>query len=399
MPHETVIHGHADGPFAPMADVLARTLRRSGEIGAAVAVCHRGRLVVDLWGGARDAATGAPMEEDTMVPVFSTGKGVLAMLVARCVSLGRFSYDDPIAAHWPAFAADGKQAITVADVLDHRSGLALFGRRVRRRDLADREAMARILEAMTPVWPPGTAWGYHLGTFGPILAELLRRTDPDGRSVADIFRRDVALPLGIDFHFGMPETAPERRRARISLPAPTTAPFDLLRAPGALARQALNPFSLLYRTLWEIRDMRVNSRDWLRQEFPSANGVGTVRALALLYGMLADGGGALGISPAVAGMLTAPPQVPPEGARDRVMGIDHRYRLGFTRPSPDFAFSPSPRALGMPGLGGSFAFAEPDRGFGYAYAPIRLGLLPFDDPREKALRGELHRIVSGIDGG
>jgi CubicO group peptidase (beta-lactamase class C family) len=63
---------------------------------------------VDLWGGSRDRNTGAPWEEDTLVLVFSTTKGVSALAVALAQSRGLIDYDETVAAYWPEFAHNGK---------------------------------------------------------------------------------------------------------------------------------------------------------------------------------------------------------------------------------------------------------------------------------------------------
>jgi CubicO group peptidase (beta-lactamase class C family) len=251
--------------------------------------------------------------------------------------------------------------------------------------------MARILEDMTPLWEPGTRWGYHLATFGALVGELIRRVDPAGRSIGAYFRDELAAPLGLSLSFGWRED--RAARAHMDRPALSQVRDAVVQGPFALWRSVLSPLSLLHRTVREIPDIDMNDPDWLRLEFPSANGVGEVRAVAKLYSSLANDPGELGISAQCMADLTAAPDVPPNGCRDQVMGVSSLWHLGFIRPNPDFDFSPSSRAFGMPGFGGSFGFCDPANGIGYAYAPNRLGLLPFDDPREKALRAALYEAI------
>jgi CubicO group peptidase (beta-lactamase class C family) len=393
MSSSAIIDGSTSPRFGVLADRFRRNFTDHGEIGAALCVFHRGEMVVDLWGGVRDEATGARWEQHTMAPVFSTGKGLLSLTAALALSRRRLRLDDPVSTYWPGFAGAGKERTTVADLLAHRAGLVLFGRPVTLDLLADPAAMIRVMEEMKPLWPPGHRWGYHLATFGELVAELLRRSDPRGRSFPRIFAEDVAAPLGLAFHFGLPDAIDDTRLARIRLPRLAGLLGALLRAPSGLGWQALNPASLLHRSLREVRGLDANDRRWMRHPFPSANGVGEVRAIAAAYACLAAGGAALGLDRETFDTITADPHVPPGGSRDMTMGVDGRWHLGFARPSPAFRFSPTPRAFGMPGLGGSFGFCDPDAGIGYAYAPNRLGLLPFDDPRERALREAVYGIV------
>jgi CubicO group peptidase (beta-lactamase class C family) len=196
----------------------------------------------------------------------------------------------------------------------------------------------------------------------------------------------VARPLGADLHFGVDDPVRFARIARVRPPTVRDWARDLPKVPGGLWRKVLNPVSLLHRAGREILSVDPGDPDWIRLPFPSANAVGTTRAVAALYAEVAAGGARLGLTPSVVDDLLAAPEIPPGGSRDRVMGVDGRWRLGFVRPGPAFAFSPSPRAFGMPGLGGSFGFADPDEGLAYCFAPAGLGVLPFDEPREQAIR-------------
>lgn len=392
------IGGYADAPFAPVRDAFRENFEHAGELGAAFSLYRHGRKVVDLWGGVRDPASRAPFGEDTWVPVFSAGKGIAAIACAVAVSQSHFGYDDVVAAHWPAFRDNGKAAITVRDLLAHAGGLALFGRPIRRADLADPERFRAILDDIKPVWQPNASWGYHIATFGPLVAELIRRTDPRGRSFARFFAEEVAERAGVAFHFGLPDNTPPDRVARVAPPKAGQVLQAVIDAPLGLRLHALDPFSLLHRAFREVPHVDVNDPQWLAFEFPSSNGVGEVRALAKLYGLLATGGSALGLRLDVMEALVGEPRLPAWGSRDRVMGMEGLWHLGFTRPTADFPFSASPRAFGMPGVGGSFAFCDPDQGLGYAYAPTRLGLLPFDDARERRLRKAVYGCLAALEG-
>jgi len=388
--------GYAEGPFASLADVFRANFEERGELGAAVCVYHRGRKVVDLWGGVRDPASKAPWEENTLVPVFSTSKGVAAITAAVASARGQFAYGDTLAEHWPTFRQNGKDKIVIRDLLAHKAGLVLFGRRLNRTHLGNPATIAGVIEDMIPVWQPGERWGYHIGSFGLLVGELVRRTDPLRRSLGRFFDEAIGAPLGLDFSFGLPGHVPDERLARIVMPGTRQIWQGLWQVPRGLVRQALNPFSLLHRAGREIMDIDMNDRRWLGNEFPSANGIAEPRAIARLYSCLATGGAELGIGADILTELSGEPDVPPLGPRDCVMGVDARWHLGFLRPNSAFPFSRSPQAFGMPGLGGSFGFCDPDREIGYAYVPNRLGALPFDDPRELSLRKTLYEVAERL---
>lgn len=379
------IEGHADRRFAAVADAFHAILEPGGP-GAAVCVYHLGVRVVDLWGGCADARSGRPWQRDTAVPLFSTGKAAAALVALLAVSRGWLGLDEPLARHWPSFGGHGKDRVTLRHVLDHSSGLVLFGRPVPRSLVADRARMSSLLEAMVPRWAPGSRWGYQMGTFGELLSEALRRVDPGGRRFDRLFDDLVADPMGIDLRFGLADPPLSEDIARVLRPSISAAIRDLRLAPAGLWRQAVDPTSLLQRSGRELRDLDANDPGWMRLPFPSANAVGSARGVASLYAELVAGGRRIGLDPVVLDDVLAPPRFPPGGGRDRVMGVDLRWRLGFMRPGPAFPFSPSGRAFGMPGFGGSFAFADPDAGLAYGFAPSRLGVLPFEDPRERSIR-------------
>jgi CubicO group peptidase (beta-lactamase class C family) len=383
------LSGQVAPRFEPVARAFADNFERDGEIGAAVCISVAGDIVVDLWAGVADSGSGAPWLADTRAPLFSTGKGMIAVACALAVSRGMFSYDDAVERYWPRFAQHGKKGITVRQILDHSAGLVLFGRSLEAGELDDPSAMARVVEATEPVWRPGEAWGYHLATFGTLLSQLIARTDPQARSLGRFFAEEIAAPLDLDIRFTI---AQGDDCAEVALPGVAQFRDVLMRAPFSLQAELINPFSLLHRTLREV-GLRLEDKSWLRHDLPSGNAVGSARSVARLYAAVAGGGNALGLDPKVMAALSGQPRRPSAGIRDRVMGVDNLWSLGFVRPAADYPFSPSSGSFGMPGLGGSFGFADPSHGIGYGYTPGRLGLLPFDDRRDARLRRALYAIL------
>lgn len=384
------IHGITAPGFEQVRDEFRRNFAERGEIGAAVAAYWRGEKVVDLWGGHRSPNDGAPWNEDTMVVVMSTTKGLSAMTLALANARGWLDYDAPIAHYWPDFAQNGKAGITVRQLLDHEAGLVLLDEKLTVERLRDLDWLAHVLARQKPAWPPGTRHGYHTVSIGLYMQELIRRVDPQHRTLGRFFHDEIALPLHLDFHIGLPPAIPDTRLATLKTLSRMRALLALRSTPPVLIRKTLAPRSLLRRSML-IADLDMNDRRSLEVELAAGNGVGTARAIARAYSAFANGGAEVGITPETFARITEPPVVAHQP--DAVIGIPSWFSLGFLRPGPDVAFGSSPRAFGAPGAGGSFAFADPDLQLGYAYVMNRMNFYLADDPREKALRDLIYRAV------
>src|SRR4029079_19249209 len=178
--------------------------------GAGVSVYHRGRKVVDVWGGVANAETNAPWLTDTMAVSYSTTKGLTATCLHVLADRGLVDYEAPVATYWPEFAQNGKAAITVYHLLTHQSGMAPLPEGMYGAALFDWDAVVRGLEKEAPAWEPGTASGYHAVTFGFLVGEVVRRVS--GKSLGTFLRDEVTVPLGIgdEMYVGLPESAEPR---------------------------------------------------------------------------------------------------------------------------------------------------------------------------------------------
>lgn len=396
-----LIGGDVDAGYGQVADAFRATFRDGAEVGAAVAVYRDGVKVVDLWGGYRNGLTRDPWRADTMVNMFSTTKGVAALVVAAAVSRGLVSYDAKVAEYWPEFARAGKADVTVRQLLAHQAGLCALKPKPTLADVADPDRLAPILAAQAPAWPPGTRHGYHAITLGWYESELIRRTDPAGRTLGRFLADEIAAPLGLDLHIGLPDSVDRSRVAHVHNWVRAETMLHLGVMPPGFLGASLNPVGLTARTIAVPRGVNAfngdyNREDVRRVEIPSANGIGTARSVARLYGDAACGGAEIPLSPATVEALAAPAAAPSRGVRDKVMHIDVAYSLGLCKPVPHFTFGSSERAYGTPGFGGSFGCADPDTGVGFAYVMNRLGFHLWSDPRELALRQALFRDVLGV---
>lgn len=369
-----------DGFTTPQFDAVrtafARNLSEGPEHGGAVAVWLDGQMVVDLWGGTRDSAQSLPWQRDTLVNVWSVGKGVVALAVAMLVERDQLDYGAPVARYWPEFAANGKQHITVDQLMSHQAGLDGLAMALPDADQYDWNAHVTALAAMAPNWPPGSVCVYHAMTYGFLAGELVRRVD--GRSIGRFVADEIAGPLGMDFWFGLP-LEQDHRVAELSA---DDKAYDWVRQGEASAY----PFAFLHRRLSATAP---NERAWRAAEMPGGNGQGDARSMAHMYGVLACGGSVdghvlitpEGIQRAVAERFNG---------KDACYGADTVFGAGYRIGAIGYGPHVSAGHFGHTGWGGSVAFADPARRLGFAYVTNRL--LGFDDgvdPRR-------HRLLDAV---
>jgi CubicO group peptidase (beta-lactamase class C family) len=389
----SLLQGEVAPGFEAVASEFEKNFAKRGEVGAACAVYHEGRKVVDLWGGYRDRETLASWEEDTMVLVFSATKGISALTVALAHSRGLIDYEERVAAYWPEFAQNGKENITVRQLLSHQAGLCAIDEPLNPRVLADLDAVASILARQRPAWEPGTRHGYHHLSLGLYEGELIRRTDPHHRSLGRFFQEEIAAPLDLAFYIGLPLDVPDSKVATIEGFTPLQMLLHMNTMPAGMVLGYMNPRSLTRRTFGNPKlrsPADFNKPEYRRVELPAANGIGQVRSMAKAYGVFAAGGHELGIDEDTLETLTTLSTPPSLSSRDEVLKTEMSYSLGFNRPSKAFRFGSGAESFGTIGTGGSFGFADPNARVGFAYAPNKLGFHIWDDPREKTLRDAVY---------
>jgi CubicO group peptidase (beta-lactamase class C family) len=390
------VEGFVSRGFEAVRDVFADNFARRRELGGACCAYHRGRKVVDLWGGVRNKQTGEPWERDTMVIVYSATKGLAAMTLAIAHSRGWLDYEERVCRYWPEFAQQGKERITVRQLLAHQAGLFVLDEPVDRNLVADLDRLAVVLARQKPAWEPGTHQAYHGITLGFYESELLRRIDPQHRSLGQFFQDEIASPLGLDVYIRLPEDIPNSRLATIARPTW----FELIHGfPLRLAVDAMNRRSKISRALRGSELPHDERRIYARNlEVPSGGAIGTARAIAHAYSVFAAGGRELGLRPETLELLAAPAGPPERGFYDECMkshGI--QFSLGFMKSTSALPFG-SARAFGSPGAGGALGFADPAVGVGYAYVTSRMGTRLAGDPRDVALREALDSAISASSG-
>src|SRR5262249_23960110 len=303
--------------------------------GAALAVYRDGVKVVDLWGGYRSAITKAPWQHDTVVPMFSTTKGVSSVAVAVAASRGLLSYDAKVADYWPAFAQAGKASVTVRQLLSHQAGLPVIDPPLTIGDVADPERLSAKIAAIAPAWVPGSRHGYHAVTLGWYASELIRHADPAGRTLGQFFADEIAERLGLDFYIGVPDWVPQDRLAHVHGWRRAEALLHLKTMPPRFVAALLNPASLTARAghVPGLRTLEDINRAELRAvEMAAVNGTGTVRSVAKLYGSVATGGSEIGITASTLNALIEGLVLPVNSLRDKVLHVDTAFSLGFVKP-------------------------------------------------------------------
>jgi CubicO group peptidase (beta-lactamase class C family) len=379
-----MIEGTVAAGYEPVADALRALLSRPAEGGAAVCVYHRGEKVVDLWGGARDGAA-SPWKADTACMSFSTTKGVMATLVHRLVDRGVLAYDMPIAEVWPEFAAAGKAAITLRQVLAHRSGLHAVRALVDHADqLLDWDHMTRLLAAAPPRFDPRGRSAYHALTYGWLVGETVRRATR--MPLRDVLRQELTAPLGLDGAWlGCPRSERGRLAELVVPPPPARGLRGLPRTCGMLAIRGawsllgLDTANALNALLPRGARSVFYAERILDAEVPAMNGVFTARSLARMYAMLAGGGTLEGTRFLSAETVQQASAVQGRGF-DAVVGFPMAWRLGYhVVGTPTGGVLPS--AFGHFGYGGSGAFVDMSRGLAVAMTLNRVAGTPIGDGR------------------
>ena len=370
------VEGSCDRRFAPVRDAFWDNFRERGEVGAAVCVMAGGRVVADLWGGWADPGCARQWQPDTLVNMFSVGKGLVAVCAARLAGQGRLDVDAAVASCWPEFGAAGKGAVTVRQLLSHQAGLPAVRRRLPPGSMLDWPAMTAALAAQEPWWQPGTGHGYHVNTFGFLAEEVIRRAT--GRTVGTLLRQEIAGPLGADVHIGLPAS----QHSRVA-PVPWPDPL-----PGEAEPAGLDPGRLMaYNAYFNPGGLSgagvVNSPAWRAAELPSANAHGTARGVARVYAALAAGGTLDGTAVADPAALSAATAEQACG-QDLVLGRPSRFGLGFQLTQPERPLGPGQAAFGHFGAGGSLGFCDPGSQIAFGYVMNQMGPR-WQNPRTRAL--------------
>jgi CubicO group peptidase (beta-lactamase class C family) len=371
---EAPVQGFVEAGFEPVREAFGANFERRGDVGAACCIHVHGRPVVDLWGGVTTLGGTKPYTNDTLQLVASTTKGVVAIAAHILAQEGKLDFDAPVTRYWPEFGAEGKQHIPVRWLFSHRAGLAAIDRPLSLDDVYAWDPVADALAAQRPLWEPGKAHGYHVGTFGWLAGEVIRRVT--GKSVGMFVAERISEPLGLEFWIGLPG-ALNGRVAPLIPPPPPSGPPDVFTA------RLMDPTTLLHRAFVNpmLLPNTLNEPGFWAAEVPAANGISTARSISRLYAAcIGEVGGVRMLDPDTLQRAT---ELQAAG-EDLVLGYETSYATGFQLAFP-FRPMAGEGSFGHYGMGGSVGFADRERDFSFAY--VMNQMLPSGgiDPRPAAL--------------
>jgi len=353
-----------------------------------VSVVHDGRTVVDVWAGAIDDQ-GTPWAEDTIINVWSTTKTMTALTALMLADQGELDFHSPVARYWPEFAANGKEGVEVRHLMAHTSGLSGWQERTTIEDVLDWETATSRLAAQAPWWEPGTASGYHALTQGYLVGEVIRRVS-GGTTVGELFAKEIAGPLGADFHIGT-GAEHDARVALVIPPANANLGGDELEALGAdsIAMRTLSNPKLTADASW--------TEAWRRAEIPAAGGHGNARSVARVQSVLSHGGEVDGVrilSPAGCEAVFEQQSSGP----DLVLQAPLTLGIGYGISSADMPIGPNQRTCFWGGWGGSIVVNDLENRLTVAYVMNRMGEGTTGDDRGIGVLFAAYAAVLGATG-
>ena len=373
------IHGTCKPQFERVKAVFEENFEQRGDVGASVAVSLEGETMVDLWAGHRDRAGTLPWERDTIVNVYSTTKTMTALTALLLADRGELDLYAPVKRYWPEFAQNGKDKVEVRHFLSHSAGLSGMDEPMSDQDVYDWEKMVTALARQAPWWEPGTASGYHALTQGHLIGEVVRRVT--GVSLGEFFRRELAEPLGADFHIG---TGPEHDHRIGELIPPKTAPADESKPDSIAARTFANPF---------ISARASSTRAWRAAEIPAANGHGNARSVMAVQTLAAN----LGVANGKRIMSEAGCRAifdKQTFGKDLVLGVPVRFGMGYGITTDAMPMGPNPNIAYWGGWGGSTAVIDQDARLCISYVMNRMEGNLMGDLRGFKLLLAAHRSLS-----
>ena len=385
----TDIQGYCNPKFERVADAFAKNFAENQEVGASIAATVEGEMVVDLWGGFADQKTSRLWEKNSICCVFSATKGVVATVTHMLVERGQIDLDLPIAHYWPEYAQNGKENVTLRQVMAHTAGMVFIDTELYIGAPYDWETMVNACAAQKPEWEPGSTLGYHAITFGWIVGEVMRRVT--GEMPGSLVAKEIAETLQAEFFIGLLESQDQIVAPLIPLPKPNAPQksADQEPAPQTYGQRSM---SMFFKNVPSGIDPN-NSRDFRGAQLPATGGHTNARGLATIYRPLANGGAHAGtqllkqstIDEAIVMQASGP---------DIVLGVDVNNATGYKLMQSDFGEYLGSRTFGHPGFGGSSAFADPDNHVSFAYVMNKLWEGPRgSDPRKKLLAAALYDCI------
>mgnify|MGYP000031647740 FL=1 len=381
-----LVSGYCDPKFQAVKDAFTENLQSRNEIGASVSIVHKGKTIVDLWGGYKDSERLHPWEENTLVCVMSVSKAIASIAVLSLVDKKIIDIEAPVAKYWPEFAQGGKENITVRCMLAQLAGIPVVDA-APENSLYDYGVIEHGLEIQKPLWPAGSTPCYHSFTHGPLCQQLVYKTT--GKSLNTYLKEDVFAPLGlgIEFHLGLSE----EDIARCA---------DITVEDGVPSIMKMGDPDTLLSRAWRPMPKDGNffqDKRFRTFEFASGNGHSNARSLAKLYGTLAMDCAHEKHAPNQPRALSK--ACLEDAIQEQWNGVEvmthrhFRFGTGFMLNNPYFRIGNNARSFGHPGLGGANSFADPDSEIGFGYCGNRVHAIDETGPCATALIDALYKSL------
>jgi len=388
------IHGYVDPKFSLIADAFSDNFKYHGEIGASLCVYYNHELIIDIWAGFKDIKNKLEWNENTVVPFFSSTKAVSASCMAICHSRGLFKYSDKVSDHWKEFGVNGKENITIEQLLQHRAGLPAIDKKLDKEIIRDREYLETIIEKQKPHWTPGDYQGYHPWNIGWFISVLLSRIDPKKRRLKEFLEQEILPYISGDLRIGVDDDYPWDNVAKL-IPIPKT---KILSMPFIFVKEFFNPWSLTFKSmlnpLFVINHANFNKKEILKLEIGGGGGIGNARGLASLLDGMSNPKHPLKLEQNTLDYLYEYPEPPTYGYRDRILKLQaFRFHAGFLKPSINHEFSKSQKAYGGFGAGGSFVVSDPEHGLTMAYTMNKMEGDLMNFKRELNIRNAVYKTI------
>ena len=368
------IGGHVDDRYSLIASAFSNNFESFGEIGASLCVYHNHELVIDVWSGYKDFKKKLKWDENTVVPFFSTTKAVAASCLAICHSRGLFDYEDKVSDYWNEFAQNGKEDITIAQLLQHRAGLSAIDKKLNAELIGNRALLESVIAKQKPHWTPGDYQGYHPWNIGWFISALLSKIDSKKRRLKEFLEEEVLPHVSGDLRIGIGDNYQMDNVAKL-IPISKTKIFSM---PFVFIKEFFNPWSLTFRSMLNPKFVsnhaNFNKREILKLEIGGGGGLGNARGLASLFDGLINPNHPLRLQQKTLDYLYECPDPPTNGYRDLVLKLDiFRFHGGFMKPSENHDFARSKKSFGGFGAGGSFVISDPENNLTIAYTMNKMG--------------------------
>lgn len=389
------IKGYVAPGYSLIADAFHDNFKNHGEVGASLCVYHNHELMIDIWAGYQDSKRQKEWHKDTVVPFFSTTKAVAASCMAICHSRGLFDYDDKVTEYWSEFAENGKENITIGQLLQHRAGLSAIDKKLNIEIIRDRALLESIIAEQKPHWNPGDYQGYHPWNIGWFISALLSRIDSHNRRLKEFLNEEILPHISGSLKIGIEEDYPLDHIAHL-IPFSKTKIFTM---PFLFIKEFFKPWSLTFRAMLNPtfvgNHANFNKKEILQLEIGGGGGLGNARGLASLFDGLVNPNHPLKLKQKTLDYLYQYPDPPKHGYQDIVLKLDlFRFHGGFLKPSKKHDFSKSKQAFGGFGAGGSFIIADPENKLTIAYTMNKMSHEMMHIKRELNIRNAVNKTIA-----